>query len=60
MGVNVEFVAYQGGECCAIVYDDCDALETIDGYEILIRIILEMEKSPFNNFFWKSEVPPKF
>jgi hypothetical protein len=32
MGVVVEFVARQGGECFAIVYDDCDVLETIDGY----------------------------
>ena len=59
MGVIVEFVACQGGECCTIVYDDCDVLETIDGCEILIQIVLEMEKIPFNNFFWKSEVPPK-
>ncbi len=60
MGVVINFVARQGGECCAIVYYDCDVFEAIDGYEILVQIVLEMEKSPLNNFFWKIKVPPKF
>ncbi len=60
MGVVINFVACQGGECCAIVYYDCEVFEAIDGYEILVQIVLEMEKSPLNNFFWKIKVPPTF
>jgi hypothetical protein len=36
MGVVVDFVARKGGECCAVVYYDCDVLEIVYGYEILI------------------------
>ncbi len=59
-GLSLIFFARQGGECCAIVYYDCDVFEAIDGYEILVQIVLEMEKSPLNNVFWKIKVPPKF
>jgi hypothetical protein len=34
--VVIDFVACKGGECCTVVYYDCDVLETVHGYEILI------------------------
>ena len=59
MRVIVNLAGCKDDQGCAVVYNDREILEAINGDESLVRVVFSVQESLLNNAFGKGEMPPK-
>ncbi len=56
--VVIDFLSSKGDKSCAVVEDDGNVLQTIDGDESLVGVVFEVQERTLHNLFWKCKMPP--